>query len=640
MRKFLSPALCLFLALSGRLAALEKWTMEKSLEIRSIDDLALSPDSQWVVYAVREVDRTQDPCGYRTHLWMSRCDGSRTFRLTRGEASCQSPAWSPDGKRIAFLSARSGQTNIWLIDPFGGEARRLTDLALGASSIRWSPDGTAIAFLMPDAPSKEMLSAMAEKKVPKVIGGDPIRLHIHAVAATSDESFATARRVTEGDFVVTGFDWSPDGRTIVFSHQPSTDYDVIFDNDISLVSSAGGEIRPLIRQPGWDMQPVFSPDGRWIAFSSAKGNPDRKIHRYRSQIALIPADGGAIRYLAPSGTELQGLISWKGDGSGLFYGEATGTYSTVSFLPADGSAPVAVLDPQGGVIGPIQFSGDGGLVVFAHEFMNSPGEIYARSGGDAPRKLTAINAFASEMAYARTELVTWRSKDGTVIEGLLTYPLGYAKGKKYPLLLSAHAGLYHHSQNHTARFTGYPLEMMAADGFLILRPNPRGSNNGTFAFRDAIIEDWSGITYDDNISGVDHLIKIGLADPDRLGVFGWSTGGYMSSWIIARSNRFKAASIGAAPVDLISFANSSDSADWLPSFFGTETWQDDRPYRLQSPLFHMKNVKAATLILWGENDVRVPLSQGWELYRTLKRQGTEVDFVIYPRSATSPRSLG
>ena len=221
---------------------------------------------------------------------MSRCDSSLMYQLTQGEASCQFPAWSPDGKWIAFLSARSGQTNIWLIDPFGGEARRLTDLPLGASSIKWSPDGKNIAFLVPDAPSKEMMAAIADKNDPKVVGQDKMRLHIHTVPVNS-EAFPVPHRVTEGEFIVTGFDWSPDGRTIVFSHQPSTDYDVIFDNDISLVSSGGGEIRPLVRQPGWDLQPVFSPDGKWIAFSSAKGDPDRNIHRYHSQIAPYPGHG-------------------------------------------------------------------------------------------------------------------------------------------------------------------------------------------------------------------------------------------------------------------------------------------------------------------------------------------------------------
>ena len=305
-------------------------------------------------------------------------------------------------------------------------------------------------------------------------------------------------------------------------------------------------------------------------------------------------------------------------------------------MPVDGSDPVPVLNPKEGVIGPLEFAGDGHTIVYSQEFMNKPNEIYVKSGNDSPRQLTRINDFAAKMAYARTELISWKSKDGTVIEGLLTYPLNYEKGKKYPLLLSAHAGLYHHNQNHTARFTGYPLEMMAAEGFLVLRPNPRGSNNGTLAFRDAIVKDWIGITYEDNISGVDHLIKMGLADPERLGVFGWSTGGLMTSWIIAKSNRFKAASIGAAPVDLVSFTNSSDSTAWMPAFFKVEVWQDDRPYRKYSSLFHMKNVKTATLLLWGENDVRVPVAQGWELYWTLKRQGAEVDFVIYPRSGHVP----
>ena len=626
---------------SARTAPQETWTPEKSMRIRTVDNLALSPDSQWIIYSVTGLVEG-DEWTSRTQLWLARSDGSETRQLTDGEYSCASPAWSPDGRRIAFLSSRGGGNNIWLMDPFGtGEPWRITDLTMGATSFKWSPDGTAIAFLMADPPSQETLAIMA-KKIPRVVGRDKAFLNIHVVPVPRGRETPEVRRLTHGDFVVTGLTWSPDGRTITFSHQPSADQDFVFDNEISRVGVDGGEVVPLVRQPGWDLQPAYSPDGKWILFSSAGGDPDRTISRYHNDFALIPAGGGSIRYLTPSWSQSSGFIKWKGDGTGLYYGEAHGTYSEVFFEPVDGSPPVPYLAPGRGVIGAIDISDDGKLVVFAQEFMDKPVEIYAKAGDAPARQVTRLNEFAAGIRYAPTELISWKSDDGIVIEGLLTYPLNFEKGRRYPLLLSAHAGLYHHSQNNTARFTGYPLQALAADGFMILRPNPRGSNDRTLEFREAIARDWSGVTYEDNISGVDYLIKAGLADPERLGVFGWSTGGFMTAWIIARTSRFGAASIGAAPVDLVSFTNTSDSVEWLPAFFKTYVWQDDRPYREQSSLFHMKEIKTPTLILWGENDVRVPISQGWELYNTLKQQGTEVEFVIYPRSGhvpTDPRFM-
>jgi dipeptidyl aminopeptidase/acylaminoacyl peptidase len=628
------PAICAGLSgssLSPDSSVNGVWTPERSALVQTVGSLETSPDGKWVAFEVRRTLTDGDKNEYVTQIWISATDGSQTRQLTTGDKSSTSPSWSPDGGRLAYLSSRSGKDNVWIMDPFSGSDMRLTDVPMGVGSLKWSPDGKKMAMVMPDLPGKEQLAAMASKG-PKIVGaGGGISLNLYIVDVTNPDKFGKETRITDGKWVITGFDWSPDGKSIALSHQPRPGQEDVFDNDISVVNIDTHETKHLVSQPGWDISPHYSPDGKYIEFESAEGDPSRAIHRYHLRQALVPSNGGEVTYLPAMPNQLGTFLKWKQDGSGIYALEPTGTTQLIYYVPVSGGKAREFFRLKEGDIGPVSFSRDEGVMVYASEAMDKPVEVFAIRPGNRPIQLTRLNAdVASTTRYARSEVISWKSSDGTSIEGILTYPLDYQPGKRYPLIANLMAGLYNYNQDHTARLTAFAPQYYAAEGYMVLRPNPRGSNNGTLQFREAITADWSGLTYADNMSGVDYLIDKGLVDPGRMGVCGWSTGGYAAATVLSKTNRFKAASLGAAPVDLVAFTNTNDTPGWLPAFFGKEVWQDDSEFRKQSPLFFMKNVKTAVLIENGEADQRVPVSQAWELYNTLKRQGTEVRMILYP----------
>jgi len=615
------------------------WTIEKTLDIRSIGGFDLSSDGEVVALEVRSNYIDSTGSGSQTHIWLATTAGMTFEPLTTGEASCTSPSWSPDGRLLSYLSSKSGRRNLWIYDRVSESEHRLTDVPLAVTKYKWSPTGDRIAFLMADMPA---LPALTRESGLQVVGEPSMSLNLHVVDLEAGEEPSSSRKVTDGEHVIVTFNWSPDGREIAYSHQPNANQDYLFDNDLSVVTVADGGVRPLVRQPGWDLEPMYSPDGRLIAFSSMKGDTDRALHRYSNALAIIPANGGEIRYLPDTPRQLPGPMGWSRDGTSILYVESLGTTVGVFAMPLDGTGPQLIQSASKGIVGDSQRSRDGEIAVYRQEDMDRAVELYARRGDADAVQITRVNQAIAEMRYAPSELIRWQSSDGTEIEGLLTYPLDYDETRRHPLVLIAHAGLYHYTQSHTARLTGYPIQCLAAEGFFVLRANPRGSNNQSRAFRDAIAADWGGVVFDDLMSGVDHLIEAGLVDEERMGVAGWSTGGYATATLISRTNRFAAASLGAAPVDLVSFTNTTDTVAWLPHQLGAEVWQDRTRFVKQSPLFRMRDVRTPVLIQWGERDVRVPISQGYELYHWLTRQGTEVVMQIVPGSGhvpTDPKHL-
>jgi dipeptidyl aminopeptidase/acylaminoacyl peptidase len=624
------------LAAAGPAAAQEDvWTPEKAMQERTVNQIAVSPDGMRIACCVREAVMEPERSEYLIHIWVASTDGSRNYQLTRGDKSCSSPAWSPDGKRLAFLSERSGKNNIWLIRPDFGEATRLTDVETGVELFRWSPDGNRIAFTMTDSESEEEKAAKKAKRDPNAVGKNIKFTHIYVATVENDDGFPSPAKVTKGKLVVNSLDWSPDGKRIAFAHQPLPGLNYMFDSDISVVGAEGGEIKPLVRQPGIDTQPRFSPDGTVIAFQSARGQINWAFHGY---IALVPAAGGAVKYMPPSHDLDPTIIGWKGDGSGVYFSEAYRTSIRAYFTPADGGTITPALSFEKGCVGSnIDVSPDGTVIAYSYETMDTAPELYARRGAEEPIRLTKINAELPKPPHARSEVISWKSIDGNEIEGILTYPLDYKEGARYPLLLVIHGGpMGYFQQTYTAEPDLYPVQAFAAKGFAVLRPNPRGSGAYGLDFRTAIVRDWGGVDYNDLMAGVNHLVNTGLADRERLGVMGWSYGGYMTSWIISQTDRFKAASVGAGLPDLFSFTNTTDVVDFLPAFFEAETFENDAIYRERSALFNIFGATTPTLIQHGERDYRVPPGQAWELYWALKRQGTETELVLYPRTPHVP----
>ena len=326
------------------------------------------------------------------------------------------------------------------------------------------------------------------------------------------------------------------------------------------------------------------------------------------------------------------LIGWSADGGKLYYAEARGTTLQVGALPLD-AKPQQISQADGMMVGGVHLNHSRTKLGFAWEGLTRPAEAYSARWNASNQPVSRENQDVAVPPLGRTEVVRWKSADALEVEGLLTYPVGYEKGKRYPLLLVIHGGpMGVFSQNYIGASGLYPIAAFTSRGYAVLRCNIRGSSGYGQKFRHANYGDWGGMDYKDLMTGVDHVVAAGVADPERLGVMGWSYGGYMTSWVITQTRRFRAASVGAGVTNLMSFTGTADIPGFLPDYFGGEPWDKLDAYRAHSAMFNVKGVSTPTLIQHGERDERVPLSQGQELYNALKRQGCTVKMVIYPRT--------
>jgi dipeptidyl aminopeptidase/acylaminoacyl peptidase len=357
----------------------------------------------------------------------------------------------------------------------------------------------------------------------------------------------------------------------------------------------------------------------------------------------MPAAGGEAKPLAGTFDRRPSLVGWTADGKRVLYQETRGTIGRLSALPADGGAPVD-LDAGDRHAAYTRLNAGRTVVgIVAQSSETAPEGYVAALDAFSPVQVTRANADLPKAPLGRTELIRWKSSDGLEIEGLLTYPVGYEKGRRCPLILNIHggpAGVF--TQTFSAARSVYPLASFAARGYAVLRPNPRGSSGYGKAFRHANRKDWGGGDFRDLMAGVDHAIALGIADAERLGVMGWSYGGFMTSWTITQTRRFKAACVGAAVTNLMSFNGTADIPSFVPNYFGAEFWDNLDLYKNHCAMFQVKGVTTPTLILHGENDVRVPVSQGYEFYNALKRQNVTVRMVTYPRQGhgiTEPKFI-
>ena len=655
MSRTLRPALALLVSsilssapACGDEAGPDGWTPEAMLRVRQVGAVQVSPDGKRVAYVIRRAVMDDRRSEFVARIHVADADGGHAYPLTGGDTSCDGPQWSPDGEQVAFLTRRSGKAQVWVIRVDGGEARQLTDAEGAVVGFRWSPDGKRLACVATDPTPPAREKKVAAKDDARVVDEEIKRNRLYVIEGADHREKQEGRPLTKGDLSIyddtgPGFDWSPDGKAIAFAHTPTPRADDWTKADISVVELDGGAITPLAHGGRAESSPFYSPDGRSIAFVASDDPP---TWAFDSAVYVVAVAGGTPRKLADSFDHRPELLGWSADGTRLLYRENRGTTTRLYALPLEGK-PEGI-GPEDGVVAEAGLNPTRTALGYGFQTAGRPAEAF-RLGldGQPPVQVSHANADLPDLPLGRTEVIRWDSGDGREIEGLLTYPVGYERGRKYPLLLIIHggpAGVFTRTViagplvatsggRHTT--TAYPVAAFAARGYAVLRCNVRGSSGYGRDFRHANFKDWGGGDYRDLMTGVDHVIRLGVADPDRLGVMGWSYGGTLTSWVIGHTRRFKAASVGAGVTDLVSFPGTADIASYLPSYFGGEPWDAPEVYRAHSPIAHVKGVRTPTLIQHGADDERVPIGQSYELHDALKRQGCPVTMVVYPRTPHS-----
>ncbi|MGH9338895.1 MAG: S9 family peptidase [Acidobacteriota bacterium] len=642
------------LVISAGAQALGGWTPEISMQVRSVREVVPSPDGRLVAYTqTRTVFNGPNPKS-AVNIFLARADGSQRIQLTRRESGASSSSFSPDGRFVFFLSQHSGRRSVWRILVDGGEAESLTDWKGQIDQYRISPNGQWIAFTGVEF-SKEEEKAKEEKRDWRVLDENPRGNSLWVIPSEPDaRGKQEARRVLAASHHTTGFDWSPDSRHIAFEHQPTPGEDAWVRSDVSEVEVESGTVRVVAASGAAEGEPRYSPDGRFLAYLRT---PDPARWAGEEEIVLLPRRGGAPRVLPDTfdeGPSIPGMLSrsrpaliprkaageilhWSSDSSRLLFAGVKGTRRILYAVSVDG-ATTAVHVPARGNAGGATLNSTGTFIGFVQESPDEPPEAFvlALSGGAAVR-VSAANVDLPKLPIGETRRIQWKSGDGLEIEGLLTLPVGYEPTREYPMVVVLHGGPMGWFDEHFLGSPGiYPLATFAARGYAILRPNIRGSGGYGKNFRFANLNDWGGKDYEDLMAGVDHVISMGIADPDRLAVMGWSYGGYMTSWVITQTRRFKAAVVGAGVTNLWSCAGSMDIQGFLPDYFSGEPWDNLDTYLKHSPMYYVKGVTTPTLILHGELDRRVPVSQGYELYNALRRQGVRTKMVVYPRMTHGP----
>jgi dipeptidyl aminopeptidase/acylaminoacyl peptidase len=609
---------------------------EDLYDLRWAGEPRITPDGTTVAYSVGWIDRDENT--YRSAIWTVRVDGSAPPRqLTSGKKADGSPRWSPDGTRLAFTSNRDGdQKQLYVLPLSGGEPVCLTELKEDATEPVWSPDGTRIAFCarVPDPAYEEEDD---KKRLPRrftrhrykldSVGwvGDR-RTHVFVVPA---DGSGEATQLTDGDFEDSGPAWSPDSRTIAFASARDDDWDVQLQQQIWVVGTDGGGLRRVTPEDDhdWYEAPSWSPDGASIACRTSQGGFDRPRH---DQVAIVDASSGERRVLTDA-LDLQcGPYPdarepvWDGE-SLLFSVEDHGNVHVRRAPVAGGDAEVVV----GGDQWVHAFDIAAGVIVHAASTPTMPGEVYC-----GERRLTeASAAFCEQASPLPSERFVAVSPDGSEVEAWLVRPRGIEPGKRYPVLLNIHGGPF--TQYGNKFFDEF--QVYAHAGYAVLYSNPRGSSGYSEAWGRAIRGPvdggggWGSVDYDDLMAVVNTALEqFDFLDGERMGVIGGSYGGYMTSWIVGHTDRFRAACSERAVNNMLSEFGSSDFGWFHRAYTGVWPFEDVQPYLDQSPTTYAAAITTPLLILHSENDLRCNIEQGEHLFTILRLLGREVEFVRFP----------
>lgn len=635
MRVITAASICVLLFASIICAqSTAKWEPELHIKIKAVGAPRVSPDGKRMVYTVNEAVMTADKSEYVTQVWLANLETKQNLQLTFGDKSSTNPKWSPDGNWIAFTSTRKdNKSNIYLLSVNGGEAEQLSEVKTSVADFAWSPNGRSLAFTMADAKTEEEEKNDKGRNDFRWVDENLKMTRLYVIPVERDSNGKREpRKLTTDNYSIDSFDWSPDSSRIAFSHVKTTVANDWPSADVSIIEVSSAKVSALANSKAAEIGPVYSPDGNSIAILELDGK-----WAQTGVIKVFPASGGTAKVLATSFDGQPGIFGWSSDSKRIYFSEAKGVVSQIYSVDVAANRVEEVNRSQQ-VLTAISINRTGTMMSFVSQSPEQPGEAYITPTTTfAATKVTQANADIKLPPMGRTELIQWKSPDGKVIEGLLTYPVGFQVGHRVPLILNIHGGPAGVFQSSFIGGRGvYPLATFSARGYAILRPNPRGSSGYGTEFRRANMQDWGGGDYQDIMSGVDRVIEMGVADPERMGVMGWSYGGYMTSWIVTQTKRFKVASAGAPVTNLMSFNGTADIPDFIPDYMGGQSWDVFDRYQKHSPMFNVKGVTTPTMVQHGDADIRVPISQGYEFYNALKAQGVPTRMLVLPRQPHGP----
>jgi dipeptidyl aminopeptidase/acylaminoacyl peptidase len=617
-------------------------TIDDLLMVKSVGGAQISPDGRWVAYGVNEADFKQD--AFVTQIHLANTATGKTFQLTRGDKPSGNPQWSPDGSWLAFTSNRIGDKNqIFVINPEGGEAVQLTKAETSVGGYSWSEDGKMIAFSAAEpAPpvAKERKDHLGDFEV---VRKEYTHSHLWTidVAEALSAPVAGRQRTKNKEFSVGGFSWSPDGSRIAFSATVNPDLIQGATSDIYLLSLSDNSIKKIVSQAGPDSGPRWSPDGKHIVFSSVMGQTI--YFASNSRLAVIPAEGGAVRSITDGFDENPGFVAWNADG--IYFAGLQKTASHLFRVDPATAKTTRVSGSDNLMAGGFSLTRDGKRMAFTASSPVALGEVFVSDlQSFAPRQLTSMTEQAKAFTLGTREVISWKSQDGATIEGVLIKPADFDPSKKYPLLCIIHGGPTGIDRPALlapdARY--YPSDIWAARGALILKVNYRGSAGYGEQFRKLNIRNLGVGDAWDVVSGVDHLISKGWVDRAKVGCMGWSQGGYISAFLTASSDRFAAISVGAGISNWATYYYNTDITPFTINYLGDDPADDPEIYQKTSPMAYIKKARTPTLIQHGEFDRRVPIANAYELRQGLEDRGVKVEMIVYKgygHGITKPKSM-
>ncbi len=619
-------------------------TTDDFFKMKTVENPQISPDGKWIAYTVSEMDLKEDKT--ETRIWMVLAGGGEAIPMTAKGYSADSPRWSPDGKYLSFLASRGKdkdgdeeKAQVWTLNRLGGEAQQITKVKQGVSGYEWSPDGKRLVLLLSDPKPEELTDDKEDDKKAKPFVVDRLqfkqdtvgyldRFRTHLFVLPVGDEKAEPVQITSGDFEDAQPAWSPDGRSIAFVSNRSDNPDGSPNTDIWIVAAdntdKGQTLLQVTTNPREDSSPAWSPDGQTLAYITVTA-PLKVMWYATNHLATVSAKGGAPTVLTTAFDRNAIKPKFAADGKSVWFMlEDSGEQNLASINLATRALNRAITGDS--IV--LDYAVQGNLIAPLISNPVLPNEIFSFSNNQLKQVTFTNQKLLDELNLSRVENIQFKSKDGTEIEGFIYKPIGYNPSMKYPTILRNHGG-------PVSQFDfsfDFDSQLYAANGYLVIQTNPRGSSGYGQAFSYALFADWGNLDFQDVMAGVDFAIAKGYADPDRLGVGGWSYGGILTNYVITQTTRFKGAVSGASEALYRANYGHDHYQMWWENELGLP-WQNPEAWERLSPFNKVEKITTPTLWIGGSADWNVPILNSEQMYQAMKRLGRETQLVVYPGEA-------